>query len=254
MKTVCIYIDEGASFATLLREIARELDHSRARLLPVMAEDLVDQDVLAGADVFIMPGGADLPYCAKLNGTGNLRLRCFIESGGTYLGVCAGAYYGCSALSFHAGLPSEVSGARELALLDAVAVGSLAELGPLYDLTLASATAARIAWEGIGTFRGWYHGGPRFDIAADETATVFARYVDADQAPAGVERPVDRGKVVLVGVHVEMKSETLKLQLLGLNESIAYRHLVTLIEDSEAERRIAFRDVLTRAGLPLKAA
>lgn len=86
-----------------------------------------------------MPGGADLPYCKKLNGEGNRRIRQFIEQGGAYLGICAGAYYGCAELNF-VGRDYSVNGNRELALFNGIAKGSLPQFtnGQLYDKNIGS--------------------------------------------------------------------------------------------------------------------
>ena len=51
----------------------------------------------------VMPGGADRPYCAALNGEGNRRIRAFVEAGGAYLGLCAGAYYASQRVEFELG-------------------------------------------------------------------------------------------------------------------------------------------------------
>ena len=73
-----------------------------------------------------MPGGADLPYCTHLNGHGNSLIRGFVESGGSYLGLCAGAYYGCGHVEFELGNPSmEVQGPRELRFFPGTAKGSV---------------------------------------------------------------------------------------------------------------------------------
>ena len=79
-----------------------------------------------------MPGGADVPYCQALDGHGNKLIRgmqliqCqysrsrfekqltqgknwavvsadFVEAGGAYLGLCAGAYYACARIEFELG-------------------------------------------------------------------------------------------------------------------------------------------------------
>ena len=252
MKTIALYIDDGASFETLLRELSREMDHSRARAVPVMAEDLLTPDALNGIDTLVMSGGADLPFCAKLDGAGNHAIKDFVEAGGTYLGICAGGYYGCRTVAFHEGRPDEVSGPRELAFVDARAVGSLTEIGPAYDLTIASASAASLDWPGIGMLKGYYHGGPRFDLAPTAEADIFATYSDVGGAPAGVGCAVGEGKTVLIGVHLEMTGEALALKLMHLTDGHAYRPLVTLIKDSEAGRRAAFRDLLARADIPVK--
>lgn len=251
MRDVLVYVDEGSSFETLMRELGRELDHARARLLPVMAEDLTGS-MLATVGTLVMPGGADLPYCALLNGAGNRRIREFVEAGGTYLGVCAGAYYGCRSLAFHEGWTDEISGPRELAFINAQAIGSLGELGPFYDLTIRSASVPTIDWDGVGTFRGFYHGGPRFAVEDDEV-TVFARFSDVRGSPAGVQCSVGAGMAVLVAIHLEVTPASLIHSLSHLTDGASFQHFPELLESTESLRRRAFRDLLRRASMPLKA-
>jgi glutamine amidotransferase-like uncharacterized protein len=77
-----------------------------------------------GCDLLCMPGGADLPYCRLLNGRGNAIIRGWVEAGGAYLGICAGAYYASSCCVFEAGNPDlEVIGDRELAFFPGTAFG-----------------------------------------------------------------------------------------------------------------------------------
>ena len=60
------------------------------------------------AALFIMPGGADIPYTRKLNGKGNQIIKNYLANGGKYLGICAGSYYGSSSIEFAAGTKTEV--------------------------------------------------------------------------------------------------------------------------------------------------
>jgi glutamine amidotransferase-like uncharacterized protein len=49
----------------------------------------------------------------------------FVElAGGSYLGLCAGAYYGSSRVVFEPGTPLEVIGDRELAFFPGIARGA----------------------------------------------------------------------------------------------------------------------------------
>lgn len=48
----------------------------------------------------------------------------YVEGGGSYLGLCAGAYYGCSSVEFEPGSSMEVSGDRELAFFPGAAIGA----------------------------------------------------------------------------------------------------------------------------------
>src|SRR5438094_10662812 len=95
----------------------------------VMADDIKhDAALFDDAVLFVMPGGADLPFCEALSGAPNKRIRRFVEGGGVYLGICAGAYYACREIAFHAGTDGAICDARELSFVDAVAVGSLPQL------------------------------------------------------------------------------------------------------------------------------
>lgn len=251
MKCVGIYIDAGANFEILMRAVAGEIAPDETAILPLTAGDIVHRKRLSGCRALIMPGGADLPYCRDLNGPGVEAIRSFVAEGGGFLGICASAYFACNALEFHKGSNGQIVGPRELALLQAVAVGSLPELGPSYDLTIASASAARLDWEGLGRFRGYYHGGPTFVLDEDEHAEVIATYVDAGSRPAVISKKFGEGRVILSGVHLEMNAEALHLKTSSLEGGGTYRHLVTLVSDSEKQRRSAFRRMLEGVGIPL---
>ncbi len=173
------------------------------------AEAIIDGRVLHMADIFVIPGGADLPYCKKLNGEGNDNIRAYVEDGGTYLGICAGAYYACNTLKFHEGREDEITGKRELDFANAVAVGSLPELAPYYDLTVKSAAAANIRLPDDSILTGFYHGGPKFNLK-DDSANIIARYEDIQgKPPAIIETYVGDGRTILLGVHLEMIAQDL---------------------------------------------
>lgn len=195
-RNIVIYQDEGVGEFGLkcLAEFFRDGDVWFAS-----AEAVVDGRVLGMADLFVMPGGADLPYCKKLDGAGNDNIRAYVEDGGTYLGVCAGAYYGCEAIEFHKGQDGEIVGERELALAPATAIGSISQFAPSYDLTLHS--AAVIALKGSG-YQAYYHGGPYFQL--NGKTDILAYYDLPFVAPAIIRSKVGKGTAILSGVHFEI--------------------------------------------------
>ncbi len=222
-RNIVIYQDEGVGSFGLkcLEEFFKDDDVWLAT-----AEAVIDGRVLGMADMFVMPGGADLPYCKKLNGAGNDNIRAYVEEGGTYVGVCAGAYYGCAALEFHKGRPDEITGLRELSLAPAVAVGSIPELSAPYDLTLGS--AAVISLSG-GKHQTYYHGGPYFRL--NGKADILAYYDLPFVAPAIIRTKVGEGTAILSGVHFEVQPH----------------HLESHPDDPERGRRLAgaFQSSLT---------
>lgn len=202
-RSIVIYQDEGVGefgLACLRRFFANDA------VTLASAEDVVAGEILQTADLFVMPGGADLPYCRKLNGTGNNNIRNFVESGGTYLGICAGAYYACRAIEFHKGRDDEICQLRELSLVDAVAVGSLPELAPYYDDRLR--TVAAVSLQASQEIFAYYHGGCQFIL--NEDAIVHARYNIVGEPAAIIEKHLGQGRVILSGVHLEILSNDVK--------------------------------------------
>lgn len=195
-KNIVIYQDEGVGEFGLscLKKFFKEDDVRLAT-----AEAVIDGGILGMADIFVMPGGADLPYCKKLNGTGNDNLRAYVKNGGTYLGICAGAYYACRAIEFHKGRADEICGKRELNLVDATAIGSLPEFAPYYDQTLRSAASIELSIRGGQTATALYYGGCTFRL--DENVKILAAY--SDGRPAIIRK----NNVILSGVHFEYDPE-----------------------------------------------
>lgn len=58
---------------------------------------------IENAVLFIMPGGATMPFNEVLQGIPNATIQRFVKNGGKYLGFCAGAYYGCDQTEFAIG-------------------------------------------------------------------------------------------------------------------------------------------------------
>lgn len=202
-KRVTIYADDGASDFSVF--CARRFFEDRGASVRLLTADGILGGKLdnASCDIFVMPGGADLPYCKKLNGAGNAAIRHFVEQGGTYFGICAGAYYGCRDIAFHQGRADEITGARELALIDTTGYGSLPDLAGYYDDTLATAKWVGLKDTDGQTAQSYYHGGCAFDVR-DPEAVILARYADLpDHPPAIIAKQNGKGRVILSGAHIE---------------------------------------------------
>jgi glutamine amidotransferase-like uncharacterized protein len=182
------------------------------------AEAVIDGRVLGMADIFVMPGGADLPYCKKLNGLGNDNIRAYVEEGGTYLGICAGAYYGCHDIEYHKGRDDEICEKRELKLIDAVAYGSLPFKDIYYNGTHHSASVQTINTEN-GSMVAFYNGGCAFRVK--DEAIVLARYEGG--TPAIVGDFVGAGCAILSGIHFEIRPDQLILAPVGDASEITVR-------------------------------
>ncbi len=208
-KCVFIYSDEGTDKAG----IASIKENCRKRLkLPyryIKSEDILD-GVLQGKNIFVMPGGADLSYCKKLNGIGNKKIRKFIEDGGFYIGICAGAYYACRRINFK-GKDYDVSGERELGLFEGTAEGSLPFLtdGNYFsdDGAESKAMISLKFKEKLSKEYFYYHGGPVFipDSIINHRYGVIAKY--EDNTPAIIKGKIGKGNYLLSAVHFELEKE-----------------------------------------------
>ncbi|EYS94033.1 biotin--protein ligase [Cupriavidus sp. SK-4] len=261
---ILTYVDAGASdwTACLMRTIGHQLHASTYEIRAVMADDIRhDATLFDGAVLFVMPGGADLPYCAMLNGAPNARIRHFVEQGGAYLGICAGAYYACRELAFHAGTRGAICGPRELCFVDAVAVGSLPELtdGMLYDGTPRTTAAVKLRTTDSLTdapmsLYTHYHGGCRFDFGdtPGPDTQVLAVYADIDGTPpAIVSSRVGKGRAVLAGVHLEISERECKDALRGHSDMPEHLHVCDRLAETGDTRLAVFRRLLAHAGLAL---
>lgn len=198
--TVLIYQDYVHNNGLLLRALGEHFGTNYVRFCD--ADDIRD-GILDTALLFVMPGGADLYYCEKLNGAGNAAIRTWVEGGGTYLGICAGAYYACARLQWAQG-EHEISGNRELGFFSGTATGPVYSLIENSDITHSWLAAPALQWND-GTTRletiVCYEAGPVF---SEGGATVLARYTGLSGAPpAIIECSVGKGRAILSSPHLE---------------------------------------------------
>ena len=166
-------------------------------------------DILGGMltpdDILIMPGGADLFYCEKLNGDGNRIIRDFVEQGGCYIGICAGAYYGAKRLDWDKG---SIDGSRELAFYHGTAAGPVFDFIEDGDITKSWRKTITLRWADGSVTASHYQAGPVFTPDAGCEAEVLARYEDLPGHPAAIVKcRVGQGVAILSGSHIEVTQE-----------------------------------------------
>lgn len=217
-KRILIYADEGTSetgVSSLLAACEKKLG---LKTETVTAEEII-KGILKKTDIFIIPGGADLPYCKKLNGEGNRKIIEYVAQGGLYIGICAGAYYGCQRVDFK-GEEYTVKGERELGFFQGTAKGSLASLtnGNYFNEKVNSKEMVLLNFEEISKIsekeKYYYHGGPAF-IPDRENETdskygiqnyqIIARFQNG--MPAAVTGIKDKGRYFLSSIHFELQKD-----------------------------------------------
>jgi glutamine amidotransferase-like uncharacterized protein len=257
-RWVAIYHDEGTGEFTrgcLTLALANAFA-GRARVRRIDASEICGSDDWHARTLLLaIPGGADLPYCARLNGAGNASIRRYVEAGGAFLGVCAGAYYACARLAFEASAPGAITGTRELALFAGTARGSLHELAAPYALDhLHCAAVTPVFAPRTGrTLHALYWGGPEFIPDDGARYEPVLHYADAleHRALAAVTTELGRGRIVLTGVHAEVTGAQFPIEVSRF-EADSFEHGMRIsaqLAAVEAERQVVFDLLIAELGL-----
>jgi biotin--protein ligase len=212
---------------------------------PLSTSDILNTPWEKTCSLLIMPGGRDRPYHQALQGEGCRRIRRFVENGGTYLGICAGAYFASAQVRFDIGFPLEVSETRELRFFPGSAVGPAYGKGT-YDYESNKGARAALIRTPRTSFYAYYNGGCTFEGDLSP-CSILARFKELEgEPPAIVSVKVGLGKAILSGVHLETHPASLDTSDLHLAP------LIPLLTSTERSRKTFFQAILPRARPPMR--
>lgn len=261
-QDILLYTGPGAGTKSIANTLAtvKKLVSDKYQIKTVGPKDLRDSAWMQNTALLIMPGGADRPYVAELSGLGNANIKEYVNAGGKYLGICAGAYYSADRIEFAKGDKTlEVTGERELKFFPDLVEGPTYKGFDHRNTDLASGMrAAEITWSAPlvypqgKKFVLFYNGGGHF-VNADKYSNVqiLARYMNelpsrTDSPAAIIECSVGKGTVILSGPHFEWVPDSLE----GDDpELIAIR---SKLLQSDNDRLILTQTLLTRLGIETK--
>ncbi|MCB1107423.1 MAG: hypothetical protein KDK76_04930 [Chlamydiia bacterium] len=226
--TVLIYADEGVNAATL-QEVLITMKQHFAHVEMVDHHYLCEEEWEKRATLLVIPGGQDIPYDRKLRGKGTAKIRKFVEEGGSFLGICAGAYFGAAEVIFEKGTPLEVHEKRDLSFFPGAAFGALYPDTPFTYESEKGSVPSHISAHGEEMHL-FYKGGCSFkDPENFPGISVIARYKDVNDQAAIVHCQVGKGNVILSGVHFEVSP-------LRLSEKESDPKLISLLKESDEKR------------------
>lgn len=242
---VLIYQDYVHNNGILYRSLCDYYGHERVGFCD--AQDIINGCLRNQIHLLIMPGGADLYYCEKLNGQGNQNIRTYVESGGNYLGICAGAYYGCREIEWGKNTNQEIIGPRELNFIDCLAVGPVNEFIRNHNIDHSWKNAVQLETD-TDTFLCYYNGGSIFtDVEKD--AHILAKYSELEGRPAAIiEKKVGNGHIILSSPHIEYSAADVQLTLYSLHNPFYEDELkiIKQLERYDTNRRYTFEGLLKR--------
>jgi len=210
-KRVIIYYDEGVSRQSFESAIQFFKKNTHDEVLAFSSVDVCNLDWEKSCKLFIVPGGRDIPYQKKLEGLGIKKIRSFVENGGTYIGICAGAYFASSKFIFEKGTPLEIIAKRDLGFFKGVAIGPALGVGVFRYDSEEGASYPPITFLGSKKIVNiYYNGGASFSLPKkDQDTKIIAVY--PNQEAAIIECKVKLGKAILSGVHFEMNQDEIEL-------------------------------------------
>jgi glutamine amidotransferase-like uncharacterized protein len=240
---IYIYQDDGVS-AESLKHTVHAFHHllKKEAVKTINAKQVKEGLWTQNARLFVMPGGADLPYAKKLNGEANDVIIQFVKNGGTFLGICAGAYYGSSHVEFDKNGPLAVVEKRELGFFPGKTIGPI--LAPYDYQTQGGSRAAVIhtIFPNNTTTRVFYNGGGFFQNAAQYPNTTILGTYD-NGLPAIILINHGKGKVLLSGVHFEYTPS-----LLDANDSHIQKIIQPLRQNNPSRKQL-FKNLMTVMGI-----
>jgi len=163
----------------------------------------------------VFGGGFAYPgYTVLITEEAKARLRAYVESGGLFMGVCAGAFFACDRVRWEGALYDDESG-YTLDLLSGVCTGPIESLSVYPEWALADVGfLAHPALEGFDdapfTRTLWYGAGPAFepdDGAVETVATYESEGLPERGEAALVTFSLGAGHVILWGPHPEVPWE-----------------------------------------------
>ncbi|KAK3845546.1 MAG: biotin-protein ligase [Linnemannia gamsii] len=273
---ILVYSGDGTSRTSLIHTVnsLRSLVGQHYDVMKIDATGLLTEPWEDSTSLLVIPGGRDLPFTRDLNGATNDRIRNYVQSGGKFFGICAGAYYGSDRISFEVGRTLEVRGPRELGFFagecrGAVYPGFVYEsesganaVGILLNQEVFAARThqellqgqdARLEFEETKVY---FNGGGYFvDAEKHAGTTVLAWYkreptqIEPDSLElkaAVIACQVGQGLAVLSGVHPEYNATHLDARN---PEYGPQPNVVNRLLEREPERRLFLRSVLAKMGL-----
>jgi len=203
---IAIYSDQKsfASAGGLAHAFQKSLGEE-TEILSLTADELLNNNVLDETiSAFVLPGivGEHSLYHSHIGERGNDIIRSYVDRGGVFMGLCAGAYYAASVIEYKPEWAPHRGHTRGLLTL----FNGTAR-GPIPGLGLAATEPG--AYNGCTTVPVLLYNGARPHIAYScgpafyhptDDAEIFARYDTNDAPVAAFSTRMGRGHVILSGI------------------------------------------------------
>ena len=201
VKDVAIYVGPGAESRGVLY-LTSFLESKGYSYSAIDEKDILN-GALDKAKVFILPGG----WAGEVDEYGNKgygsmsaeavdKIKQFVENGGGFYGICAGAYFATKKVKWENALYDE-----PLGIFNGLAIGPIDEIAPWPLSTWTSDNISSNMNLGFNHTTSLYWGGPYFE-SNQTNFTILERY-GVNGKPATIQFTYYKGPVILTGLHHE---------------------------------------------------
>ncbi|MCX7880204.1 MAG: BPL-N domain-containing protein [Ignavibacteria bacterium] len=203
-KDIWIYSDYGTwnDGILALEQFLNKIGISHKR---IYSDELNNRENFDDVKVICFPGGFSYYYAQYLNETTIENLRKFVSNGGSYIGICAGAYFASSNVVWE-GQEYPYS----LGLFKGNAIGSIHQISAWDSYRMTKITLNQNNTITKNLNKDWnvlYYGGPYFESNQIEF-DVIATWDEYNNLPAIINFYHGKGKVLLIGPHLEIDVNT----------------------------------------------
>ncbi len=200
-EDVLIYSDDGAWEPGIIA-LENFYDYYSMSTKRIYADDINSGVIDSDCRIICFPGGYAYNYKKALTNKGLNAIRNYIDSGGAYLGICAGAYFASTEVVWEG-----FSYKYGLGLFQGSTVGAIDSIAEWdqYSMTKIKTIDPKFAPNDTLTNHVLYYGGPYFlsDSGFDfDTVSVWDEY---NKLPAIIKFTRGNGKVLLIGPHLEIE-------------------------------------------------
>jgi glutamine amidotransferase-like uncharacterized protein len=171
----------------------------------------ISDGLLEEYDLVAVPGGWADDYRVDLGNSGMNQIRSFVEEGGAYVGMCAGAFLACEETVWTEDDYTEYLH-YGLSLFGGSGIGPIVGIADWPDIVITEISVNTSLEEfGLGgeleSRSVMYYGGPYFVLDGSQNVTVLSRYEYNDE-PAMVAFEYGAGRVFLSGPHPEWEEDS----------------------------------------------
>ena len=210
-----LYIDNGAAGIEEIESMLSQL----GCFYTTINKDTILISNLSKYDIILFPGGDMWVYKSHLSATGVQKIKEYVQSGGGYIGICAGSYFASNKIIWRgwANEPRQYFTITGLGIFSGTADGPIEEFAPSYqdfncivninrNHSITSNITQQIEYP--------YSFGPKFIIADSSGVSILGKTATGNN-PVVLAVHYELGRVFMTALHPEFDNDKSSWKLIS---------------------------------------